>query len=150
MRTRWVLIFTLSFGLLASCAPLTPSVVIEKEAGFKDNRGLVQAFERYWAYRVKENVSEAFALEAPYVQEMVSPGRYRNYLRLYGKARLKAVHIYAVEPESTQYLCLDCKGVYELNSEKEETRDFQDCWVKVNGKWYHVLKNPLIFPRLDQ
>jgi len=148
MRTRRVLIFSLVFGLLAGCAPLTPKVVIEKDVRLKDNRALIQTFQRYWAYRIKENIDEAFAMEAPYVQEMVSLGRYRNYLRLYGKARLKAVHIYKVEPESEQYLCLDCRGFYELKGEKKETRDFRDCWVRVNGKWYHVLKNPLIFPSL--
>jgi len=143
-----VLIFTLVFGVLAGCAPLTPKVVFEKGVSLKDNKGLAKVFQRYWAYRVKENVNEAFKLEAPYVQEMVSPGRYRNYLRLYGKGRLQSVSIYAVHAETAYYLCLDCRGLYQPKGKKEETRDFQDCWVKVNGKWYHVLQNPLLFPRL--
>lgn len=148
MRTRWLLISALTFGLLAGCAPLTPRVVLEKNVSLKKNEALVQAFKRYWAFRVKENVDEAFKLEAPYVQEMVAPGRYRNYLKLYGKARLKSVHIYAVRVESSFHICLQCRGEYEVKGKKEETRDFDDCWVEVKGKWYHVLKNPLIFPKL--
>jgi len=148
MRTRWVLIFTLVLGVLAGCAPLTPRIVFEKDVSLKGNEPLVQTFQRYWAYRVKEKVNDAFKLEAPYVQEMVSPGRYRNYLRLYGKGRLKAVNIYAVHAETAHSLCLDCRGLYQPEGKKEETRDFQDCWVEVNGKWYHALKNPLLFPRL--
>jgi hypothetical protein len=61
---------------------------------------------------------------------------------------LKSVLIYAVHAESAHYICLDCRGVYEVKGKKDETRDFQDCWVEVNRKWYHVLINPLIFPRL--
>lgn len=148
MRTRWVLILTLVCGVLAGCAPPAPRVVLEKDVSLKDNPGLVQVFQRYWAFRVKENVNEAFALEAPYVQEMVAPGRYRNYLRLYGKGRLKEVQIYALHAETAYSICLDCRGVYQPEGKKEETRDFQDCWVKVNETWYHVLKNPLLFPRL--
>ena len=71
MRTPRVLIFTLALGILSSCAALTPRVVVEKNVSLKDKQALVQVFQRYWAYRLKEDVGEAFALEAPYVQEMV-------------------------------------------------------------------------------
>ncbi len=147
MWRQWMLRFILLLVFLAGCAPLAPRVVVDQGIDLKGNQALLQTFKRYWAYRAKGDMDEAFKLEAPYVQEMLSRGRYRNFLNLFSKAQLKEVHIYGIASQEPFYICLNSREIYERKG-KKETRDFRDCWVEVNRKWYHVLENPLMFPQL--
>jgi len=147
MRLRRLQVVALAVGLLAGCAQLGPRVVLDKGISFKGNESLQQAFRLYWGLRSKGDFEQAFKMEAPYVQEMVALGMYHNYIRLFSKARPKAIHIYRMESEETFFVTLDCRAVYQVNG-NEKTRDFQDRWVSVEGKWYHVLKNRLMFPQL--
>ena len=64
---------------------------------FWPDRALRTAFERYWSLRLAGEVERALALEAPYFQEMVRPGRYTTYMRLTspagGESRLELIRL---------------------------------------------------------
>ena len=150
---RWLLAGLLALllvGIVAGCARVSgPAVTLDRSVSIAGKSGLLETFRAYWALRTEGDADGAFRLEAPYAQEMVSIQKYRNYVRLFRGARLVKVEIYGVDSnkKSPFLACLDCRAVYESKGGGEQ-RDFRDCWVKVDGSWYHVLNNPLIFPQL--
>jgi hypothetical protein len=149
MRSGRLQIVALAIGLLVGCAAAQagPRVVADKGVSFQQNEALRQAFQRYWGFRAKGDFLDAFKMEAPYIQEMVSPDTYHDYIRLFSKVQLDEIHIYRMDSEEPFFVSLECRGVYQQKG-KPETRDFLDHWVRADGKWYHVIKNPLMFPQL--
>jgi len=153
MSVRWLLaglLALLLMGIVAGCARVSgPAVTLDRSVSIDGKSGLLETFRAYWALRTKGDADGAFRLEAPYVQEVVPMQRYRNYVRLFRGARLVNVEIYGVDSNESfsSLTCLDCRAAYEGKGGGEQ-RDFRDCWVKVDGSWYHVLNNPLIFPQL--
>jgi len=153
MSRRWLLagLLTLLVGIGAGCAPRVsgPVVTLDRSAvSINGKSGLLKTFRTYWALRAKGDADGAFRLEAPYVQDVVFIQKYRNYVHLFHKARLVKVEIYGVDSGKAFFsACLDCRAAYEGKGGREQ-RDFRDCWVEVDGSWYHVLNNPLIFPQL--
>ncbi len=151
MSGRWLLaglLALLLIGIGAGCARVSgPAVTLDRSVSIDGKSGLLETFRAYWALRTKGDADGAFRLEAPYAQEMVPMQRYRNYIRLFHGARLVNVEIYGVDSSEAFFsTCLDCRAVYEGKGGGGQ-RDFRDCWVEVDGSWYHVLNNPLIFPQ---
>ncbi len=117
-----------------------------------ERKGLLESFNRYWSMRAKKDLKHCFLLEAPYFQEMVSPSHYRLYMGLSSKAKLQEVSVLGMECERPFLCYVRCRLTFTPKNSSgaswhEDTRDLRDCWVRVNGTWYHVLRNPLLLPQ---
>ena len=108
--------------------------------------GLYDVFKEYWSCRAKLDADNAFKFEAPHIQFMIRKKAYRAYINWFGKATLQAIEPYKVECEKDFYCCVDMKMDFVIKKDKKhDIREGRDCWIKVGGKWWHVMRNPLLF-----
>ena len=121
---------------------------------FAERKGLLESFNTYWSMRAKKDLKHCFLLEAPYLQEMVSPKHYRLYMGLSSRAKLRQVSVLGMECERPFLCYVRCRLTFSPknssgasgSSWRKDIRNLRDCWVRVNGSWYHVLRNPLLLP----
>ncbi len=104
-------------------------------------------FNQYWSLVAGKEVEKTFTREAPYIQEMISEKSYALYMKLLYKSELQGVEVLGVTCEQPFLCCIDCRLTF-LSHGKTVSRNLRDCWVRVQSKWYHVFKNPLIYPQL--
>jgi len=116
------------------------------------DKDLLKRVEYYWGYRKEaaRDISVADLLlnefEAPHVKEMIPRNRYEKYIKYMSKS-LNDVYIDRfLGCDRDFYCCFDVVFGYSTVAGKTYSKD---CWVKVDGKWYHVLFNPLFFPELQ-
>jgi len=121
--------------------------VLVKDADnvLKEDVGLEAAFNRYWQLMARKEVKKTFMMEAPYVQEMISRGRYELYKNLFLKGEIEELKILDVHYEQPFLCCIDCQMTVEKEG-RSDVREFRDCWVKTGDDWYHAFKSPLFFP----
>lgn len=133
-------------SLIYTLPPDAKETRIDEKAFWSDSE-LRKSFERYWAARyTKDMVKASFAIEAPYFQEMVDEQRYNVYI---GSAYMNIpteIRLQRMTKETDNLRNIDF--VLQLKLTNGEIQDvfFTDTWLKVRGKWYHVLKDPLVFP----
>lgn len=145
---KWILIVMacmLAVGLGIGCAHF--EVPVKNGNVLDENEQLREAFNQYWSYVAGKEVEETFAREAPHVQEMISEGSYRLYMNLFIKADLREVEILSLSCEQPFSCCIDCRMTYDADG-KKVVRNLRDCWVRVGGDWYHIFRNPILFPQL--
>jgi len=124
----------------------TQDMKINPDSFWPDSE-LKKTFERYWSLLyVRDLTKVSFAMETPYFQEMVDEERYNVYI---GSAwQNEPIEI------SFQKITKDADNLYsfvftlKLKLVKGEIHEvsMSDQWVKVRGKWYHVLRDMLVFP----
>lgn len=119
--------------------------LVKNDKLFGEKEVLKKSFNQYWQNIAGKEVKKAFVREAPYVQEMISEDTYRLYQNLFMKADLQEVEIYRIMCEKPFLCCVDCRMDYDDHGRKD-VRDRRDCWVLVDGNWYHVLNSPILFP----
>lgn len=151
---RWSLIIgllLLLIGLGIGCAgyqrlPVKNSAVLDVQDGLKSR------FSQYWRFFARKEVDKTSVYEAPYVREILSENAYRLYLNLFMKDDLQEVEVLGVTCEQPFLCCVDCRLTYSNGDKREvrEVRERRDCWVRVEGAWYHVLRNPMLLPQLGQ
>ncbi len=135
----------LAVGFISGCAQ--KRVPIKNDSVLEEKEGLMADFNQYWSLVARKEVEKTFAREAPYVQEMISESSYRLYMKLLYKSELQGVEVLGVSCEQPFFCCIDCRLTF-LSQERTVRRNRRDCWVRVQSKWYHVLKNPIVFPQL--
>lgn len=120
------------------------------------DKTLVEQFKKYWDARAGVNISDAdnsgmniarsFSMEAPFVRDMLGDKKYETYIRLFHKgAEMKSLVVVDVKQTKDFYVTFLFEAVF-LKKNQLEKRIINDDWVMVNGKWYHLLKNKLLFP----
>lgn len=120
--------------------------LVTSESEFWPEDALKQAFTRYWATRYNGTWEEALALEAPHFQEMVPHGRYRFYAKGFSRNELLEVVVRDLI-QAGDYLYEFSLGLrFRTGGGEEKMSWFQEQWVKVDGRWYHVLKDRFVFP----
>ncbi len=113
----------------------------------KISQELKQAFQKYWMLRSKKSIKSLLKREAPYIQDMVSFERYKRYILLY-KSTIKKIEVKKVDCPQPFFCAIEFKSLWG-EGKKQQIYWFRDLWVKVEGKWYHVIKNPLFFPEIN-
>lgn len=112
-------------------------------------QGLRQRYVAYWQARARHAHKESFSLEAPYFQETVSFAYYETYLKLFEKAKLQSIRPCSVVCKKPFSCYVDTKVVYHGTSNAESNiRELLDYWVQAGGKWWHVVRDPLVFSGL--
>lgn len=134
-------------SMIYTAPPDAKETKTDANAFWKDDSALRKTFERYWAVRYTKDMSQAsFAMESPYFQEMVDEQKYNVYI---GSAYLNIpteIRLQRMTKETDNLRNIDF--VLQLKLTNGEIQDvfFTDTWLKVREKWYHVLKDPLVFP----
>ncbi len=133
--------------VVSSCGCANNRISVKNDNLLDDKEGLRESFNQYWRFIAGKEVEKTFACEAPYVQEMVNKNTYRLYQKNFlMKADLKKVEVLnSMVCEQPFKCCIDCRLYYDAEGRKKVS-ERQDCWVLVDGSWYHVLRSPLFFP----
>jgi hypothetical protein len=157
MRTRTVIVAVLMCLWAAGCASLGLKPAIEapvtysKDAGAQPEKlwpdeGLRKAFSHYWGLRFAGMVEDAYALEAPYFKEMVPMGRYRLYTEGTRKNELVEMEVRAVNKQTDHFFEIQCLSRLRTPDGSLKEIHLVDRWVDVDGTWFHVLRDPVVFP----
>lgn len=156
-RTIWVWL-TIVF-CLCSCAvnsrygqlPIQYSSSIQGLSGgpesFWPNRYIKSAFYEYWSVYYGNEREKAFEREAPFFQEIIGRPYYGKIIQSIAKNKLELIEINSIQKINENY--------YEINiiqhviNAKGESLELviTDRWVYAGGKWYHIIIDPLIFPK---
>ena len=130
-------------------APLPPITYHEQrnidENEFWPDPQLKEIFGRYWRLCFDGRSKETWALEVTYFREMIPEQRYSGYIRGYLISELLGIEIWDLVKESDNFFTIRCAISFKKGNEKKELF-FDDHWVKVRGEWYHVIRNPVLFP----
>lgn len=118
---------------------LTPIQMLPEES-------LLRAFSRYWGLRFAGQTDEAFALEAPYFQEMVGIKRYRLFVQGTGKNELIEIQVRSVERKTDHFFEIQCRPRFKTPEGEIKEIYIVDRWVDVDGTWFHVLRDSVVFP----
>jgi hypothetical protein len=110
------------------------------------DQGLKKAFSRYWGLRFAGMVEDAYALEAPYFQEMVPMGRYKLVAEGTRKNKLVEMEVRAVSKQTDHFFEIQCLSRFKAPDGRIKEVHIVDRWVDVDGTWFHVLKDPMVFP----
>lgn len=122
--------------------------VPEKEAGGSPiwpDEVLKESFSRYWEVRFAPNLDNAWSREAPHLQYMGSKKAYKRFHSRLGGRKLQKITVSGIDKEHQYLYTVICK--LHLQGEIEsQIVHLKDYWVQVDKEWYHVGKNPIIFP----
>ncbi|MGE0086275.1 MAG: hypothetical protein AB7S75_17845 [Desulfococcaceae bacterium] len=117
-------------------------------AGLWPDKKLEDAFSSYWWWRFQGPVEKIFSFEAPYFQEMVPHNNYNIAMTAFIRNELKDIEVYNIQKaEGAEHLyVVENKIRFVDTLGKEREMDIPDLWVYAGEKWYHVIKDPVLFP----
>ena len=138
--------------LLVSCVPaLDRGQIYGADEIFKGTPvALRKAYSSYWEARAKKHHKDAYLDEVPDFRAAITLGQYSNYLRLYEKADLGQVKPQSVTCLKKHICFVETALTYVLKDGVHDVRYVKDCWEEWNGQWFHRIRDPLIFPGLDE
>lgn len=111
---------------------------------------LKDRIETYWVARLaKSSAENLFMLEAPHVQEMVDFKRYRAWWANLPRGEIDNINVLRKKQVSGHLFEIIMRIAYVHENGDNVRFDVQDHWVQVQDDWYHVLRNPLVFPELS-
>ena len=104
---------------------------------------LDKSVSTYWHIRAKKDFKNLFSLEAPYIQFLTPFRIYRIYLA------------HTITPEKIEIIKRRCgtqkEGIYcDLYlklTENNKSSFIHDEWVYIADRWYHVIKDRIVFPQ---
>uniref|UniRef100_A0A832A536 Uncharacterized protein n=1 Tax=Desulfacinum infernum TaxID=35837 RepID=A0A832A536_9BACT len=107
---------------------------------------LGKAFDLYWSSFAKGDMEACYAMEAPHFRFLVDRERYGNYMRIVTSGTIKSVEILTPVLRTPFFVEVPI-WVLKMSSSGESMRiGVRDRWVKVNGQWHHLVRDPLVFP----
>ncbi len=159
-RTKWifVIILTAIFFCVCSCsvigrhnqihvdyAPAIQSLPGGIEA-FWPSDALKYSFIDYWTLRYSNDRENSFEKEAPFFREIVGRTRYENIIRATAINTLENLEIISIQRVNEYYY--EIKITQRIRNAKGEVLVLHiiDRWVYAGQNWYHVTREPLIFP----
>lgn len=159
-RTKWTFVIALTAIFLCVCscsifghhdqihvdyAPAIQSLPGGVET-FWPNNALKCSFIDYWTLRYSSNRENSFEKEAPFFQEIVGRTRYENIIRATSRNTLENLEITSIQRINEYYY--EIKMMQRVRNTKGELLVLHiiDRWVYAGENWYHVTREPLIFP----
>ena len=110
---------------------------------------LEKRFANYWFLRFQGSVEQGFALEAPHVKELIPLRKYRMYVQGAALNKLIEVRVLKIRKLSDHLIEVPLRLHFLDKGGKATTTDRVDRWVRVDGQWYHVLRNKVLFPHIS-
>jgi hypothetical protein len=118
---------------------------ISPESFWTDNT-LKDAFANYWLLRFDRKIDDTFKMEAPYFQEMANFKRYRTFMEG-AKDDLVEVELKDRIQVTERFVVIKCTIRLNTNSsEGIRNVSIADYWVYSGKKWYHVIRDSIVFP----
>jgi len=130
--------------------PVTYAEKGKAEGHFWPDPSLKSVFERYWAARLQGDSDTAFEMEAPYFQEMIPKGLYKNYVKNARNNEWLGMELVNLIQDPAYFVELSMRLTYKGRKMRPGTVFMKDRWVEVEGQWYHVLRDRLIFPAVSE
>lgn len=142
-----ITLLSLLIFLFIGCA--TRNINVVKNTEVKTDTRVIDRMSKYWSFRDINDYSAAYEMEAPFVREMLTFDKYKNYIKMFhGETDVAKIDILSYDKQKNYYGCLNMDVLF-IKQSGNDKRNFDDCWVKVNNTWYHVLRNKLLFPFLE-
>ena len=121
------------------------------KSGEKIDKDLFERFKKYWTLRKGVRPKDAYQFEVRHLMGVPYDNIYKVYIEKFNDARVEKVEINNVERDGVKWrnydkVCFTLK-FYLLKKNKLGNKTFfqQDCWVNIDGEWFHLLNNPLLF-----
>lgn len=142
----------ISFGLLmlCGCAGMESRQVKlvyaqNQEVGGWPDASLEKQFNKYWYDRFAGRVEESYMMETPYLREVVDPDKYRIYVMHASVNRLDHIEVQKIKHETDSLISIACvMQTTTIGSQKPVETVVIDRWLTMKGKWYHVIKDPIL------
>lgn len=155
-RRNWLCLVAL-IGLITGCASnssvtLPPTSVaalpipVSIGDGFQwPDKDLPVRFQQYWTFRRNGDANGSFGYEAPHVREMVIWGKYEGLCK-HVRNDWSLIRVEKINNVTDQLITIDFNMVEKSREKEGAKRDvfFRDSWLSFSGRWYHVLKDPLV------
>jgi len=151
LTTLLVFLFCMAFAGCASLKEKDTSVInLTYQQGKTSDDSwqdaeLKKEFERYWFSRFSGLWESTWLMEAPHFQEMTVEKKYEDFIKAHVGSRLLGIEIWNIEKETNNLTTIRCEISYEKNGESKKYFN-TDKWVKVSGKWYHLIQDRILFP----
>ena len=152
LKFKYLFAIALIMGLMSAfgCATQTPpgkmlqiGYAQEAGAGKWPAGKLEEAFRQYWFNRFSGRTEDGYNMENPYFREMVSLPKYQNYVHNTSKSKLIKMKIQEIIKVSEYLVKIDLSLQLQAGSSKPTEVSIADRWVYLEGKWYHVIRDPL-------
>ncbi len=114
---------------------------------FWPDASLQKRLTGYWKERFsKPSAEDLIQYEAPHFEFMVPSKRYKAFLRNWPDGEVTQIRLVRLEKVTEKYIELPMYIHYIDTSGEERSFGLKDRWVRVRGTWYHLQRDPLIFP----
>lgn len=114
---------------------------------FWPKNNLRSAFYEYWSIYYGNDRVKAFEKEAPFFQEIIGRSHYDNIIQATVKNKLKLIEINSIQKINDYFYEINIVQ-HVINAKGEVlVLIITDRWVYAGEKWYHVIIDPLIFPK---
>ena len=142
-----------SIGLLLICGCATSDLNLKRismvhtqnnESREWPDSILEKRFQEYWFNRFGGQINDAYQIESPYFREMISLGKYNNYVKHTSVSKLLHVEIQEIAKESDFLVSVSCTIRTQDDNDRPLDTPIIDRWVFVGKKWYHVIKDPIL------
>ncbi len=143
MKNNAILFIILLFALLAGCAK-KQSVPVVFKADNASYSELQDRFTDYWQSRANKNIDKSFEYENPYFKFRYKKDVYSKYVNwFYSENDVEKYVVKGLNRKGKYLYCFEMSDIIEIG---EDPANRRDCWIKVNGTWYHYIDNPVFFP----
>lgn len=115
---------------------------------FWPDSNLKTVFAKYWQLRFEGESEEAFAIEAPYFQEMANFNRYRQFTKK-NPHKLVELKMRGRDQRTERLHLIHCTARLKDSNGVIQNFFFVDQWIFFDNQWYHVWRDRLIFPGLS-
>ena len=105
-----------------------------------------EAFCKYWTLRFDGKNDKTYIMEAPKFREQATIEKYMLYVKRTKNNVLKRIVINGSGRDDNDLFYVDCKLHLKTKSGDEIVNSIRDKWIKVEGKWYHAIRDPFFFP----
>lgn len=150
----------LSLLMLISCSGLSSQMQIKpvnlvydeslKSEKIWPDRDMKKQFRQYWGLRFSDGVTDRlFAMEAPYIQEMLDEKKYASYIKGSWRSELTDIRIKNVEARTEHLFFVECiVNANVVGSDEKLNVYIKDWWLNIKDNWYHVLEDKFFFPEI--
>lgn len=113
---------------------------------FWPNNDLKSVFVDYWSIRYSPNWKDSFKREAPFFQEIVEREWYENIIGAAVKNTLVKLDVQSIQQMNEYFYEINMEQVITNQKKENIVLYITDRWVYAGNRWYHVIRDPNLFP----
>ncbi len=133
------------------CASEGPLIVYHGEQAVLSKaswpeEALAKRFEFYWSTFQKGERETCYNAEAPHFRYLHPQDRYGAYWSVATKLPLERVEVFSIQQKAPFFVEVPMYLVKKDVNGHPVKVGMKDRWIKVSGQWYHLLRDPIVFP----